>query len=60
MGRLIFSFDMLCVSHLRHAPPYLSFRLAEKKDSAAPGGRKKRALDALNLWSMTGLVIAIV
>ena len=28
---------------LRHAPPYLSFRLAEKKDSAAPSGRKKRA-----------------
>ena len=27
---------------LRNAPPYLSFRLAEKKDSAAPGGRKKR------------------
>ena len=25
-------------------PPYLSFRCAEKKDSAAPGVRKKRAL----------------
>ena len=42
------------------APPYLSFRLAEKKDSAAPGGRKKRALNALDLWSRTGLGIAIV
>ena len=30
--------------YLRIAPPYLSFRLAEKKDSAAPGVRKKRAL----------------
>ena len=42
---------------LRNAPPYLSFRLAEKKDSAAtrsssfraPGGRKKRALNAGNI-----------
>jgi len=34
---------------LRNAPPYLSFRLAEKKDSAAPGGRKKRAPDAGNI-----------
>ena len=33
---------------LRNAPPYLSFRLAEKKDSAAPGARKKRALRAGN------------
>ena len=29
---------------LRDAPPVLSFRLAEKKERAAPGVRKKRAL----------------
>ena len=45
----------LCVfamTGLRNAPPYLSFRLAEKKDSAAPGGRKKRAPNAGKACSM--------
>ena len=31
---------------LLDAPPILSFRLAEKKECAAPGVRKKRAPDA--------------
>jgi len=36
--------DVFADHDLRNAPPYLSSRLAEKKDSAAPGVRKKRAL----------------
>ena len=35
---------MFAVTDLRNAPPILSFRLAEKKERAAPGVRKKRAL----------------
>ena len=45
-------FDVFAVTDLRNAPPYLSFRLAEKKDSAAPGGRKKRAPNAGKACSM--------
>ena len=34
---------MFAENDLRNAPPVLSFRLAEKKERAAPGVRKKRA-----------------
>ena len=37
-----FVIQALTSVHLCSAPPYLSFRLAEKKDRAAPGVRKKR------------------
>ena len=40
--------DITCV--LR--PPILSFRLAEKKECAAPGVRKKRAPDADNVCAV--------
>ena len=37
---------------LGDAPPILSFRLAERKERAAPGGRKKRALVVYSLLSI--------
>ena len=40
------------------APP-IFFSPCRKEDGPRPG-QKKRALDALNLWSESGLVIAIV
>jgi hypothetical protein len=39
---------------LGDAPPILSFRLAEKKERAAPGGRKKRALV---VYSLLGIAV---
>ena len=41
---------------LVNAPPILSFRLAEKKERAAPGVRKKRALV---VYSLLGIAVRV-